>query len=179
MNLPTHFNKGETAMNTRPKLLYPSLIAAAISVTAVSLAGVAALTGHLPSASAAADAEAQAKHAEAAKPTCALCGVVESVRLVEHRGEGSGLGAVAGGVAGAVLGNQLGNGNGRTAMTLIGAGGGAYMGNEMEKNSKRSSSYQVRVLLDNGTVRTLYQHEVPSVAAGDRVKIANGIVVPA
>lgn len=170
-------------MNARPKLLYPSLIAAAISVTALSLTGVAALTGHLPSASAAADkeadAQAEAKRAEAAKMVCNLCGVVESVRLVEHKGEGSGLGAVAGGVAGAVLGNQLGNGNGRTAMTLIGAGGGAYMGNEMEKNSKRSSSYQVRVRLDNGAVRTLYQRDVPSIAAGDRVRIANGIAVQA
>lgn len=46
------------------------------------------------------------------QPRCLDCGVVESVRAVEVKGQGSGLGAVAGGVAGALLGNQIGNGNG-------------------------------------------------------------------
>ena len=37
-------------------------------------------------------------------------------------------GATAGGALGGVIGNQLGGGDGRTAMTVLGAGAGAYTG---------------------------------------------------
>lgn len=180
-------------MNARPKLLYPSLIVAAVAVTLLSITGIAALTGHLPTANAAADETARAAWSDKAKDgpaaatpgrepapehaVCKVCGVVESVRAVETKGQGSGLGAVAGGVAGALLGNQMGNGNGRTVMTLAGAGGGAYLGNEIEKNRNKSVSYQVRVRMDGGGVRVLHQHEAPSVGAGDRVRISNGVAV--
>lgn len=180
-------------MNTRPKLLYPSLIVAAVAVTLLSITGIAALTGHLPSANAAADEaprtqlsskvnEDQVPAIPGREPVqnravCKVCGVVESVRAVESKGQGSGLGAVAGGVAGAILGNQMGDGNGRTVMTLAGAGGGAYLGNEIEKNRNKSVSYQIRVRMDGGGVRVLHQHEAPSVGAGDRVRISNGVAV--
>lgn len=190
-------------MNVRSQLLYPSLVVAAISVTLLSITGIAALTGHLPSASAegkaAAEASATVPPADGEgvphyntpnnapnglKPAasklaagCNSCGTVESVRLVERQGSGSGLGAVAGGLAGALLGNQIGNGNGRTVATLAGAGGGAYLGNEVEKNSKKSVSYKIRVRMDGGELRTLYQHEAPGLVSGDRVRVANGVAM--
>lgn len=186
-------------MNVRSQLLYPSLVVAAISVTLLSITGIAALTGHLPSASAegraAAEASATVPPADSEstphynapnglKPAasklaagCNACGTVESVRLVERQGSGSGLGAVAGGLAGALLGNQIGNGNGRTVATLAGAGGGAYLGNEVEKNSKKSVSYKIRVRMDGGELRTLYQHEAPGLVSGDRVRVANGVAM--
>jgi outer membrane lipoprotein SlyB len=67
------------------------------------------------------------------------CGVVESIRYVVQKGEGSGVGAIAGGVLGGVLGHQIGSGRGNTAATIVGAGAGAYAGNEVEKNAKKKS----------------------------------------
>ena len=156
--------------SSRPKLLYPALIVAAVSVTLLSLTGVAAMTGMLPGA------HAEQEEAKAAAARCTNCGVVESVKLVTLRGEATGLGAVAGGVAGALLGNQVGKGNGRTAMTIVGGAGGAYAGNEIEKNTRSSTAYQIRVQMNGGETRTITQRDVPDVRAGDRVRISNGVV---
>src|ERR1700682_4124140 len=46
--------------------------------------------------------------------SCTTCGVVESIRYVEKKGEGSGVGAIAGGVLGGVLGHQIGSGRRHT-----------------------------------------------------------------
>lgn len=172
----------EKAMNIKPKILYPSLIVAAFSVTLLSLTGVAALTGYLPGASAkqeSSQSEVSRKDNAVDSRTaalCANCGTVESVRLVERKGSGSGLGAVAGGVAGALIGNQFGGGSGRTVMTIAGAGGGAYAGNEIEKSMNKSSAYQIKVRMADGSMRTLSQREVPNVNSGDRVRISNGAI---
>lgn len=108
---------------------------------------------------------------------CANCGVVESINLVKHEGNGSGVGAVTGGVAGGVLGNQIGQGKGNVLMTLIGIGGGAYAGNTIEKNMNASSSYKIKVRMEDGTQRTITQSSHPEYAVGDRVKIISGHAV--
>ena len=179
---------------TRPKLLYPAMVIAAIAVTLFSLLGIATMTGLLPQAHSAADLAGNTNRQETlamsdadvpagshagavAPPPCSSCGTVESINLVESKGQGSGIGAVVGGVAGALLGNTMGQGNGRTAMTLVGAGGGAYAGNEIEKNTHKTSSYRIRVRLENGELRTVYQRNPPTVAVGDRVKVVNGAVI--
>jgi uncharacterized protein YcfJ len=43
-------------------------------------------------------------------------------------------GTVIGGVAGGVLGHQIGGGKGKTLATVAGAAGGAYAGNQIQKN---------------------------------------------
>lgn len=174
----------------RPKLLYPSMVIAAIAVTVFSLLGIATLTGALPFAHSgtkdAATTEAQADSDRSASnnntpqklaAACSSCGVVESVRAIEVKGQGSGLGVVAGGVAGALLGNGVGQGNGRTAATVLGAAGGAYAGNEIEKNTKKHTSYRIRVRMADDSVRTVIQREAPGVSTGDHVKIVDGAVV--
>lgn len=108
----------------------------------------------------------------AAAPVCHDCGVVESVRAVTKKGEGSGVGAVAGGVVGAALGNQVGKGNGRTAMTVLGAIGGGVAGNEIEKRTKSTTVQQVTIRMDDGSVRTIEQSSAPAVGA--RVQIEGG-----
>jgi outer membrane lipoprotein SlyB len=105
---------------------------------------------------------------------CARCGVVESVQAVTVKGKGTGVGAVAGGAVGAVVGNQFGHGNGRAAMTVLGAIGGGMAGNEIEKRSKAETYYDVRVRMDDGTVRTVRQKSAP--ATGSRVTVDNGVV---
>ena len=105
---------------------------------------------------------------------CDSCGVVTSVRYVEQQGQASGVGLVAGGVVGGVIGNQIGSGRGNTAATILGAGAGAYAGNQVEKNAKKKSYWVVAVRLDNGTQKSINSGSQPVFKQGDRVKIVDG-----
>ena len=105
---------------------------------------------------------------------CSNCGNVESVRTIKQRAEGSGLGAAGGAVIGGLLGNQIGGGSGRTIATAAGAIGGAVVGNQVEGNMKASTSYEIRVRLDDGTLRTFRQSSPPAWRSGDRVRIVKG-----
>jgi outer membrane lipoprotein SlyB len=169
---------------------HPLVLGAAASVMVVSLVGAAAIGGLLPNARSdktdiptqksvpATDSVHHAVPRLAARDSaCASCGMVESIRAVELKGDATGLGAVAGGVTGAVVGNQIGRGNGNTAMTILGAAGGALAGNEIEKNVKKHYSYRVTVRMDDGSLRTVSQSTAPNVAVGERVRIANGALV--
>ncbi|MCX7890855.1 MAG: hypothetical protein N2544_00615 [Burkholderiales bacterium] len=83
----------------RGQRVSPLVAGAAASIAVASLAVAAAVTGLLPAARpGGADALARAdtrKAAIAAEVGCATCGVVDSVRAVRTRGEGTGFGAVA------------------------------------------------------------------------------------
>lgn len=107
-----------------------------------------------------------------AAAVCKTCGVVESVRQVTVKGQGTGLGAIAGGVVGGAVGNQMGKGNGRKAMTVLGAIGGGLAGNEIEKHARRTTHYDVTVRMDDGSTRTIRQQSAP--AAGSRVRVEGG-----
>jgi outer membrane lipoprotein SlyB len=105
---------------------------------------------------------------------CADCGVVRSVRMIEKKGEASGVGAVAGGVLGGVIGHQFGSGRGNTAATIAGAGAGAYAGHQVEKNRNRRMYWNVAVKMDNGTTRNFTFGDKPAFRDGDRVRTLDG-----
>ena len=173
------------------KKTHPLILAAAGSVMVASLVGAAAIGGLLPSAHSEKPDEASVPKIPSlpASPRrslpklaayaneCATCGTVAAIHTVILRGDATGLGAVAGGLTGAVVGNQIGRGNGNTAMTLLGAAGGALAGNEIEKNVKKHYSYRVTVRMDDGSYRTVSQSSPPAVAVGARVRIVDGNVV--
>ena len=81
---------------------------------------------------------------------------------------------VAGAVLGGVLGNQVGGGNGRKLATVAGAVGGGYAGNEIEKQSRASVSYQVKVRMEDGELRSFPYQQQPGWNVGDRVRVVNG-----
>lgn len=197
--------------------IHPLVAAAAISVTVLSLAGIGAMTGLLPTpfarsgesagaaltASPAAPAAVAKPHRPA--PTASAVSAVRtpavetdhrsatprtgppqvarvpaidpnqatvlSIDRVEDAGEGSGIGAIGGGVVGGVLGNQVGGGNGRKAMTVLGAIGGAVAGNAIEKNMKSNAHFDVRVRLSDGSTRVLRYAEQPQFQPGDRIRL--------
>jgi len=182
----------------RPKLLYPALVIAAISVTLFSLLGIAALTGVMPSAhsnsqtasgaNATTKAQVPGKSGQTpastgmaktriAAASCAACGTVQSVTSVERPAKTSGVGAVAGGLTGAVLGNQVGHGSGRAVMTIAGGAGGAYLGNKIEENTSRTTAYKIVVRMEDGSQRTIYQAEPPNVVIGGPVQVVGNSVV--
>jgi outer membrane lipoprotein SlyB len=111
----------------------------------------------------------------AAEPKwCGNCGNIESVRAIKQRAQGSGLGAAGGAVLGGLLGNQIGGGHGRQLATVAGAVGGAVVGNQVEGNMKATTSYEIRVRLDDGALRTFHQSSQPQWRSGDRVRIVKG-----
>ena len=183
-------------MSTQALRAHPIVIIAGIAVTIFALVGTAAIMGWLPkghteesAAQAKLAAEKTAEKAKHDKPShariasaenvhfCANCGVVQSVNLVETAGQGSGLGAVAGGVVGGLLGNQVGNGNGRTVATVAGVAGGAYAGNQVEKNINKTKHYNIVIRMSDGATRTFRQNADPGLGIGEKVKIENGVIV--
>ncbi len=117
-----------------------------------------------------------APRTEAARPSCYDCGVIESVREIEKKGDGSGVGAVAGGVAGGVLGHQTGAGRGKDVMTVLGAIGGAVAGHQIEKRVKKVKSYEIAVRFDDGSRQLVTQESAPAWRQGDRVRLVNGVI---
>jgi len=107
-------------------------------------------------------------------PACYSCGRVESVQAIQQAAQPSGVGMVAGAVLGGVLGNQVGGGNGRKIATVAGAVGGGYAGNEIERRTRSTTTYQVRVRMEGGEVRTFPYSQQPAWSVGDRVRVVDG-----
>ena len=105
---------------------------------------------------------------------CAACGKVESVSAVKQQGEGTGLGVVGGAVVGGLLGSQIGGGSGKNVATVLGAVGGGVAGNEVEKRARATTVYQVRVRMDDGSLRTVTQGTAPAV--GQKVTVEGSTV---
>ena len=156
----------------------PGYAAVPVAPPAQQLAPVAPAPAPAPAPAAAAPVKdskpTQVASAESERNWCSNCGNVESVRTITTRAEGSGLGAAGGAVVGGLLGNQIGGGSGRQLATVAGAIGGAVAGNQIEGNMKATTSYEIRVRLDDGTLRTFRQNSQPQWRSGDRVRIVKG-----
>lgn len=176
---------------------HPLMWVAATALIVFCGAGVAALMGWIPTSLGKPDEAALSTAATAAYPAtgrtrpasivpapgpvvvsvkCLECGVIQSVREIETKGEGSGLGAVGGAVVGGILGSQVGGGNGKKVMTVVGAVGGAVAGNEIEKRVKSAKNYEITVRFDDGSSRVISEASAPTWRAGDKVKVINGII---
>jgi outer membrane lipoprotein SlyB len=105
---------------------------------------------------------------------CANCGVVQSVNVVEVKGDGGYLGTIGGGVIGGLLGNQVGGGNGKTLATVAGAVGGAFAGKAIEGNVRKTSHHEVLVRLENGATQTFTFETDPGYRVGDKIKVTDG-----
>jgi outer membrane lipoprotein SlyB len=105
---------------------------------------------------------------------CESCGRVESIRAIKHTPKTSGVGIAAGAVLGGLLGNQIGSGNGRLLGTVAGAAGGGYAGNEVEKRTHTTTTYDVIVRMENGKVRTFPQSSSTRWQVGDHVRVVDG-----
>lgn len=122
-------------------------------------------------------APSTAKPLQSPKPVCASCGIVEAVQAQTLKGEASGVGAVAGGVIGGLIGNQMGGGNGKKAMTVVGAVGGGMAGNEIEKQHKARTVYRTQVRMDDGSLRSFTRSE--ALAVGQKVRVDGQKLLPA
>lgn len=106
------------------------------------------------------------------RAVCATCATVVAVTLVQHDGQGSGAGVAAGAVLGGLLGNQVGGGDGKTIATVLGAVGGGWAGNSVEKRMKKVTVYQIDLRMDDGSTRRL-EHASP-LSVGSHVSVDGG-----
>ena len=115
---------------------------------------------------------------EAPKPDVkpGALGTVESVREVEQKGDAKGLGAVGGGVAGAVLGHNIGDHN--KLVTVLGAAGGALIGNQIEKQARATKHWELTVRYDDGSTQVFNSEQTPFWHEGDRVRYYEGKLQP-
>jgi outer membrane lipoprotein SlyB len=116
---------------------------------------------------------ATALAASSAFAACIDCGTVVDVQTVQQKGESSGGGAVLGGIVGGVIGHQVGNGRGNTVATVAGAAGGAYAGNEIEKNKNTTTTFVVKLKMDDGSNRQFNFAQPTSYRIGDKIKIVD------
>ncbi|KKB62497.1 hypothetical protein WM40_16945 [Robbsia andropogonis] len=107
---------------------------------------------------------------------CHSCGTVTSINAYKVEGHGTGLGAVGGAVAGGLVGSAFGGGHGRIATTLLGAAGGGYAGNAIERNVRSTTNYRVTVRMQDGSYRTFRYASSPPVSEGQRVHVENGVL---
>ena len=143
--------------------------------TAVAVA-VAAVAAVLSPATSSARAVAGTHSRLVQADECRNCGVVQSVTVVQRQGQPRGIagtqvtpGMAIGGVVGGVLGNQVGHGNGRAAATVLGAAGGAYAGNAIEKSRVRYTAYVMNIRMHDGSMRSIEQRS--AMAKGSRVLV--------
>ncbi|MFC3110499.1 glycine zipper 2TM domain-containing protein [Undibacterium arcticum] len=122
--------------------------------------------------------QAAPSHHSAHASVCQNCGTVISTHTYKRpAAHGSGVGIATGAVVGGVLGNQVGGGTGRSVATVAGAVGGGYAGNEIEKHARSTTVTEVRVRMNNGSVRTFTESGNSRRHSGEHVKIANGRLV--
>ena len=151
-------------MNTirTTRRIHPLVALAAVCVTLVSLLGIAAITGVLPTSHGLTSESARnsdlkentqsqsdsreapsVKHAaradankatNATQQTASPAPVQTAQKPAEHNSAvGIGVGALIGGA----LGSQVGSGDGKTLATIAGAVGGGYIGNEVAKKNQK------------------------------------------
>ena len=105
-------------------------------------------------------------------PPPARVGTVESLREVLEPKDPSGAGLIVGGLVGGGLGSLIGGGSGRTVATVVGALGGAYAGNQIER-SQSQMVYQIGIKYDDGTWATIRQTAPTGLRIGDRVRVTD------
>lgn len=112
--------------------------------------------------------------AQAYQVSSARSATIESIRETVQQGKSSsGLGMIGGALIGGGLGSLVGGGNGRTAATVVGALGGAYVGNNVEKSRSTETVWEIGVRYDNGSWGTIKQSATPPFRVGDRVLVTD------
>ena len=100
-------------------------------------------------------------------------GVVLSTKPVVIEGNRSGIGQLPGAIIGGVAGSSVGDGKGQEIFTVLGAVGGAILGQQIEEQATRAQGLELTIQLDSGRTLSIVQ-EVDSVDAfreGQRVKV--------
>ena len=100
-------------------------------------------------------------------------GVIEQISATQiQTNQHQGLGAVVGGLGGLGIGSLIGAGTGRDVAMVVGAIGGAVIGNEVQKKHDQPiAGQQIIVRLSNGVLVQITQPVGPSLRVSQRVYV--------
>lgn len=102
-------------------------------------------------------------------------GTVESITQDSVQNVNTAVGTIGGALVGGGLGSLVGSGRGQTVATVVGAGAGAWGGNQLAQRSQ-TLVWRIGVRYDDGTFATIQQTSAPALRIGDRVQVtATGI----
>jgi outer membrane lipoprotein SlyB len=99
-------------------------------------------------------------------------GTVESITQDSVQNVNSTVGMIGGALIGGGLGSLVGGGNGQTVATIVGAGAGAWGGNQLAQRSQ-TLVWRIGVRYDDGTFATVQQTSAPALRVGDRVRVTS------
>ena len=105
----------------------------------------------------------------------ARIGTVESIVQETVQTGNTAAGTIGGALIGGALGSLVGGGSGQTVATVVGAGGGAMVGNQAAQRAQ-TTVWRIGVRYDDGTVVTIQQTASPALRIGDRVRVTNNSI---
>jgi outer membrane lipoprotein SlyB len=105
----------------------------------------------------------------------ARIGTVESIVQETVQTGNTAAGTIGGALLGGALGSLVGGGSGQTVATVVGAGGGAMLGNQAAQRAQ-TTVWRIGVRYDDGTVATIQQTASPALRIGDRVRVTNNSI---
>jgi outer membrane lipoprotein SlyB len=105
----------------------------------------------------------------------ARIGTVESIVQETVQTGNTAAGTIGGALIGGALGSLVGGGSGQTVATVVGAGGGAMLGNQAAQRAQ-TTVWRIGVRYDDGTVVTIQQTASPALRIGDRVRVTNNSI---
>jgi outer membrane lipoprotein SlyB len=175
----------DAATNQTGSTRISSLVVASVaSGTVVGLVALGVLTGVLPNRAPvsrgdeAPRVESQAKPSGMPAASCALCGTIESVRIVEVYEESTS----ASGAVDPRSGEPTGTAPGAPATggaSVFDTLASAVRGDDAEKSARRRRVYRVTLRMDDGSFRAISMPGPPAFAVGDKVRVVEGRLVRA
>jgi outer membrane lipoprotein SlyB len=99
-------------------------------------------------------------------------GTVESITQDSVQNVNTTVGTIGGALVGGGLGSLVGSGRGQTVATVVGAGAGAWGGNQLAQRSQ-TLVWRIGVRYDDGTFATIQQTAAPALRIGDRVQVTS------
>ncbi len=99
-------------------------------------------------------------------------GTVESITQDSVQNINNTVGMIGGALIGGGLGSLIGGGTGQTVATIVGAGAGAWGGNQVAQRSQ-TLVWKIGIRYDDGTWATVQQTSAPALRIGDRVQVSS------
>lgn len=112
------------------------------------------------------------RFSETLAPRCSRCGVVDSIERHELRMPASAQPEPSGFTLAATRAGEM---NSFAPSALTGANRSVYA-DETNKGGS-ATSFIVRLRMEDGSLRTIYEHQQPQFSVGEKVKLVNGSVV--
>jgi len=104
-------------------------------------------------------------------------GTVDRIEVIRRNDPNNVAGTVVGAIVGGLIGSQIGGGSGQTVATVAGVAGGAYAGNQIQRQRAAQETFRVTIRLNNGSFQTVTTDNIMDLRTGDRVRFDGNSIV--